>query len=69
MKFANQGYKTVLVDLDPHQAEATQPGSLDNIERAEHEFNELSNNIFISTLAEYQSATGARLFPAEELDS
>ena len=46
VKFANQGYKAVLVDLDPHQAEATQPGSLDNVEKAEHEFNELLNNMF-----------------------
>lgn len=46
VKFTNQGYKTVLVNLDPHQAEATQPGSLDNVEKAEHEFNELLNNMF-----------------------
>ena len=52
MSFAKQGYKTVLVDLDPVLIEEIHIGTKENIEKSKEEFGMLADKI-LKILDEY----------------
>lgn len=52
VSFANQGYKTALIDLDPALVAEHQSGTKENIEKSKEEFTNLAQAI-LKALAVY----------------